>query len=333
METDSRSQLDYQSTEVLGSDSSRCCKFHSRKFPMNRAVLVLLVVSTLERYAFFNITSSAFRIAGSYSKLDVTENPHTKILTETVLDSFPFLLYPFAGYLADVRFGRLNVIISGVLMCAVCYGLLALMFSLGFAVVWQGHSMAVFFAVLFVMLCAGSAAVQVNIVPFLADQVRGAWGEELSSLFHWYYWTRNIITVAAVTQLVLTCSPDQSDNHADDTVAYVTFTLSAVAVALALCVLFCCKQWLHHQKEIKNPLSLVVSVIKYARKAKYDPHQSAFTINKDPPPRLDLAKIRYGGPFTSTQVEDVKTFYRLLLILSSMIGTLMLITAVSSFIC
>ena len=332
MEVDSQSHSGYESTEVLESDISRCCRYHPRKFPINRAVLALLVVSTLERYAFHNVTSSAFRIAESYSRLHVNESIHNTILAETVLNSVPFLLYPFAGYLADVRFGRLNVITSGVLICAVCYGLLALMFSLGFAAVWQGVSMVVLFTILFVVLCAGSAAVQVNMVPFLADQVRGAWGEELSSLFHWYYWTRNIGAVAVIFQLVLSCSqhPSDSRHNDDETVAYVTLTLSTVALSLASCVLFCCKQWLHHQKEIKNPLSLVVKVIGFARKAKYDPHQSAFTINKDPPPRLDLAKLRYGGPFTSTQVEDVKTFYRLLLILFSMIGTLMLITAVSA---
>lgn len=330
---DSQCYSGYHSTEVLEADASRCsprcCRYHPRKFPLNKAVLALLVVSTLERYAFYNVTSSAFRIAESYSQLHIR---HYTILTETILNSVPFLLYPFVGYLADVRFGRLNVITSGVLICAICYCLLALIFSLGYASVWRGVSMAVLFTILFVVLCAGSAAVQVNMVPFLADQVRGAWGEELSSLFHWYYWTRNIGTVAVVIQLVLGCSQHWNDSghDSDERVAYVTLTLSAMALGLASCLLFCCKQWLHHQKEIKNPLSLVVKVIGFARKAKYDPHQSAFTINKDPPPRLDLAKLRYGGPFTSTQVEDVKTFYRLLLILFSMIGILMLITAVSS---
>ena len=33
------------------------------------------------------------------------------------------------------------------------------------------------------------------------------------------------------------------------------------------------------------------------------------------PSRLDLGKLRYGGPFTTEQVEDVKTFFRLLLVL------------------
>jgi len=49
----------------------------------------------------------------------------------------------------------------------------------------------------------------------------------------------------------------------------------------------------------------------------------------DPPPKLDLAKIRYGGPFTTEQVEDVKTFYRVLFVLASMMTSMMLLGAVS----
>ena len=30
------------------------------------------------------------------------------------------------------------------------------------------------------------------------------------------------------------------------------------------------------------------------------------------PPRIDLGKHKYGGPFTYEQVEDVKTFFMLL---------------------
>ena len=32
------------------------------------------------------------------------------------------------------------------------------------------------------------------------------------------------------------------------------------------------------------------------------------------PPRIDLGKHKYGGPFTYEQVEDVKTFFMLLLL-------------------
>ena len=41
--------------------------------------------------------------------------------------------------------------------------------------------------------------------------------------------------------------------------------------------------------------------------------QSAFTYSgNERPSRMDYAKERYGGPFTAEQVEDVKTFLRIL---------------------
>lgn len=325
MEEDSGADVDEISVD-------RCCKYHARPCPVNRAILALLIISSLERYAFYNVTGKTFNVAqdyitGGHDKINNTDYEHrirSTVLAEVVINSIPFLLYPFAGYLADVKFGRLNVIITGVGMCAFSYGLLALTFALGYADLWSGWSTAIPFILSFLVLCAGSAAVQVNMVPFLADQVNRAWGEELSSLFHWYYWTRNITAIATVIQVLISCL--DKDDHA---MAYTTFSASTIALSLAFCITICCKRWFNNQKEIRNPLQLVARVICYARKATYDTFQSAFTINKDPPPRIDLAKIRYGGPFTSAQVEDVKTFYRLLLILISTMGALMLITAVS----
>ena len=311
----------------------KCCKYHSRPCPTNRAILTLLLISLLERYAFYNVTDDIFIVAESYitSKAEdtiFTSREHrvrSTVIAETVINSIPFLLYPFAGYIADVKFGRLNVITVGIGMCASAYGVLALIFALGYAGVWSGWSIAIPFVASFLVLCAGSAAVQVNMVPFLADQVNRAWGEELSSLFHWYYWTRNITGISTIIHLLIVCPTHQSHKET----AYLTFTASTVALSLAFCIIMCCKRWFYDQREVRNPLLLVARVMCYARKATYDPFQSAFTINKDPPPRLDLAKMRYGGPFTTSQVENVKTFYRLAMVLISTMGTLMLITAVS----
>ena len=321
--------------EVTGT--RRCCKYHARPCPVNRAILALLLISSLERYAFYNVTDDTFRVAQSYitnkseSSYDNSDEQRIRstVIAQIVINSIPFLLYPLAGYLADVKFGRLNVITVGIGMCTAAYIILALIFALGYADVWSGWTIAIPLIVSFLVLCAGSAAVQVNMVPFLADQVGRAWGEEISSLFHWYYWTRNITIIGTLLQLFISCPTHESD----ESVAYTTFAASAVALSLTFCIIICCKQWFYDQKEVRNPLLLVAAVVRYARKATYDPFQSAFTINKDPPPRLDLAKMRYGGPFTSAQVENVKTFYRLSLLLISIIGALMLITAVSSISC
>ena len=48
------------------------------------------------------------------------------------------------------------------------------------------------------------------------------------------------------------------------------------------------------------------------------------------PDYIDLAKNRYGGPFTTEEVEDVKTFGRILLVLISLFGFLLLPNTLTS---
>ena len=64
-------------------------------------------------------------------------------------------------------------------------------------------------------------------------------------------------------------------------------------------------------------------VLKYAAKHKYPVQRSAFTYcENERPTRLDYGKSKYGGPFTTEQVEDVKTFWRILvvIIITSVLG-------------
>ena len=62
----------------------------------------------------------------------------------------------------------------------------------------------------------------------------------------------------------------------------------------------------------------MINVLNFARKFKYPLQRSAFTYCDDErPSRIDFAELRYGGPFTTEhcQVEDVKTFLRMLKLL------------------
>ena len=61
---------------------------------------------------------------------------------------------------------------------------------------------------------------------------------------------------------------------------------------------------------------MVCGVFKFAKSHKHPLRRSAFTHSDDYiPSRLDFAKERFGGPFTTEQVENVKTFIRILLVL------------------
>ena len=57
-------------------------------------------------------------------------------------------------------------------------------------------------------------------------------------------------------------------------------------------------------------------VTKFVRQHKVPIRRSAFTYCEDDiPSGLDLGKSKYGGPFTTEEVENVKAFYGILKIL------------------
>ena len=81
--------------------------------------------------------------------------------------------------------------------------------------------------------------------------------------------------------------------------------------SLILITLFCCNKWLIKEPILQNPFVLIYRVTKYALKNKYPQNRSAFTCCEDKTiGRIDYGKCKYGGPFTTEQVEDVKTFYK-----------------------
>ena len=60
-------------------------------------------------------------------------------------------------------------------------------------------------------------------------------------------------------------------------------------------------------------------VISFSREHSYPIRRSAFTYCEDElPSRLDLGKEKYGGPFTTEQVEDVKAFLGIFTVLLSL---------------
>ena len=69
----------------------------------------------------------------------------------------------------------------------------------------------------------------------------------------------------------------------------------------------------------ENPLKQIYNVFSYAARNKYPRQRSAVTYG-ELPSRFDLAKSRYGGPYSTEYVEDVKTFCRICLLFLSLAG-------------
>ena len=94
-----------------------------------------------------------------------------------------------------------------------------------------------------------------------------------------------------------------------------------IAVTAVIIKFHTTKKHFYIQKAGLNPFKNIYKVLKYSWKHKVPEHRSAFTYwEEDIPCRIDLGKNKYGGPFTNEEVEDTKTFLRILPLLLCLFG-------------
>ena len=89
-----------------------------------------------------------------------------------------------------------------------------------------------------------------------------------------------------------------------------------IFTSIVLSSMFLCSpKWLIIEPKSPQSLKTIYQVFKFAVKHKAPLNRSAFTYwEEDIPSRIDLGKSKYGGPFTTEQVENVKTTLRLIVI-------------------
>ena len=167
----------------------------------------------------------------------------------------------------------------------------------------------------FIVLVAGLAAYQANFNQFGLDQLLEAPSTSLALFIHWVIWADNLGTlVIQVFFAVLLCKTESQHNYIPFCGLFISFML------LFFLIIVCFRRrWFYIELGRRNPYKMVVKILDYVRKHKYPLQRSAFTYCDDEKPsRLDFAKERYGGPFTTEQVEDVKTFFRILSVLMAL---------------
>ena len=150
-------------------------------------------------------------------------------------------------------------------------------------------------------------------VPLGLDQIHGASSTNISAFVVWCLWCVfcGYGTADILVPLLYNCSQLQ-ESQVRMLITVLPFMLFSVGLILDFCF---------HHKLVKepvtvNPVSHIFKVLKYAAKHKYPVQRSAFTYcENEQPTRLDYGKSKYGGPFTTEQVEDVKTFWRVLMVI------------------
>ena len=256
------------------------------------------------------------------------------------------LLYPVIGLLADICCNRYNCIkVSIVLLfvssltglgIAVAALVITEMQPLFFMSGTMSSLVEVPMSAILIVAIFSLGMFEAVGIQFGMDQMVEASSDQISAFTHWYYWSMNIgigiqATIAlcglyVFGQCFLPAKTSTVQFLNGGEVAFTAETIMIVAIQTmsilaSLIFLYKFLKYLTVEPAGHNPFTTVYKVLKYAWQHKCPERRSAFTYwEEDIPPRIDLGKSKYGGPFTTEEVEDVKTFLTLLLVLSSLFG-------------
>ncbi len=238
--------------------------------------------------------------------------------------SFPailYIFYPIAGLLADIKISRYKAITSSLLMCIfgtppalIGSGVLASIPELDLSNV--SRLILVLLGVLLIgfgllLLACSAVGFNANVIQFGLDQLHDRATEDHVIFIQWYLWI--FFSVIFVINLIFELINFNSKTLLN-TYYYILASIYTTIALTAIISLYIAERNEHwfviNPKVATNPYKLVLRVSKFAFQHKFPINRSAFTYCGDEvPSRLDLAKKRYGGPYTTEEVEDVKVFY------------------------
>ena len=292
----------------------------------------LLVIVCCLVMAFVNITNQTEYMLFESDLSD-------KILSLTGIGMM-FLLYPLVGHLTDVYLTRyrslkwsFGILILAVCLIVFCEGInLALSSILTLSLRRKVGVICVF--IILVVYTIGKGLFQANAIQFGLDQLLGAPTPKLIAFIHWYYWAQNVGSLALfyaaasygnilVEVNVITNGTIKRLWHGNvyRSKYFICFIVITVVIMTVLLKFCSTKKHFYIQKAGLNPFKNIYKVLKYSWKHKVPEHRSAFTYwEEDIPRRIDLGKNKYGGPFTNEEVEDTKTFLRILPLLLCLFG-------------
>ena len=290
-----RPLIDPDNTSSIANKSSkqvrRCFKPRYRlRRVKNRGAILILIWS-------YCISSLYFYISYNISRV------YSYLVFAMLQISVGFTI-PLAGWLADIRFGRYKVIRFS--MCSMWISSLLLTASLIILQSLDLYNLSKVLHLFLVPLALGYGGFQANVIQFGVDQLCDASSTEIKTFVTWYFWTI-FSSIATVSTACLYISEEYK-------LLVPLLVCLQLTLAVSLGILF--NKVLIKEPVTQNPFKTVYGVIKYALKHKSPRLRSAFTYTgeEDLPSRIDFGKSKYGGPFTTEQVEDVKTLFRVVLV-------------------
>ena len=164
-----------------------------------------------------------------------------------------FVLGPFIGWLADVKFGRYEIIKFGSLVSFLTSILVYLAIFIG-----ERSTLAtVFYSIAVAVQGIGESCFLAAMLPFLTDQVVGATSDELSAVVQWYVWSIDFGFSWSDAIILFGIVPNV---QLIGTNVALIFAVPLAVIIISDCL---CQQWLDRTHKVTNPIKLIIQVLNY----------------------------------------------------------------------
>ena len=290
-------------------------QMYKQYFFFSKSLILILLMNALFSTAVLGITTEIVK--------KVIEGPEYILLRTLLIHGVTQVLFPIGGHLADLYIGHHRMVRCSIWMAWIGLAILCLIFS---SSQFNNNPFTKFgiFPVSALLLSVSYVCFMPSIIPLGLDQLQGASHIHYSSFFYWWYWTLNI----GFSNIPQYCTK----SNEIDLLIHAEFGLICLTIALILDALF--QHWLVIEPVMKgpNPLIQIVQILKDAccvSSTQRIPSTVFHEINIKQFGRMDQIKKRYGGKYEIEQVEDVKTFFRVLVVITGIGISTFIYTGVS----
>ncbi len=282
------------------------CRYRPRWFYSKKALLILFWITTVS-FSVQQLFNGRLAISrselGEFKWLAVV--PIATALLSAVV----------SGWLADAKIGNYGVVKAGLILLFIASVLASVLVLSDEIVRHNKWILITVVTALASLLGIGSLALLTTSLQLGLDQMPDASSSRISSFITWYVFSVNV--GFWIGEILTTLEKKCISNDKLSTQVTKVLSLAPVVctgIALAINFLFA-RTWLIIEPRASQSIKTIYQILKFAAKHKAPLNRSALTYwEEDVPSRIDLGKSRYGGPFTTEQVEDVKTILRLLLL-------------------
>ena len=319
-ETTSKSPINNNQGERWNTCQCRCAKTYWKELKahtLNLPCILLLIYTIPTSICYLLLYHIAHDITvppGDFScGYPYPESNATAYSVAIIAANVLYLLIPLAGWVTDTKIGRGMAIYVSLWLGWIGTLLQSLSSCFQFSSCGTMASVGKYGISVLALICIliSLAFFYANVLAYGIDQLMAAPSNKIRAFIYWYVWA---LILAGNTTSVTTFLPITT---------YHIGTLSISVIAFALLTLSLCLHFhLYHKFDniaINNPYRTVYKIVKYAFQNKLPCNRSALTYwENEIPKRIDYAKDKYGGPYTHEEVENVKTFFYILAVLTAL---------------